>query len=147
LQSLARYTHRVAISNQRLLALENGQVRFRYKDYQRGHRLRTRPLDAVEFLRRFLLHVLPRGFQRMRHFGCLAKRVRQAKLAVCRALLSQQTAAAPPRHADVEPPPAPAAAGTVCPACQRGQMSWVESLHRQPALGVQDVQPASGDTS
>jgi hypothetical protein len=147
LQYLARYTHRVAISNQRLLALNNGQVTFRYKDYQHGHRLRTLTLDAVEFLRRFLLHVLPRGFQRIRHFGFLANRVRQAKLALCRALLSQQAAAAPPKHADVEPPPAPAAAGTACPACQRGQMYWVETLRRQPALGVRDVQPASWDTS
>jgi hypothetical protein len=147
LQYLARYTQRVAISNQRLLALDNGQVTFRYKDYQHGHRLRTLTLDAVEFLRRFLLHVLPRGFQRIRHFGFLANRVRQAKLAVCRALLLEQTAAPSPRRPDAELPPAPAASGTVCPACQGGQMSWVETLHPQPALGVKDGQPASWDTS
>jgi len=105
LQYLARYTHRVAITNQRLRALEHGQVTFRYKDYQRGHRLRTLTLDAVEFLRRFLLHVLPRGFQRIRHFGFMANRVRQAKLAVCRALLSQQTAPPPLRGGDAEPAP------------------------------------------
>src|SRR5919197_199820 len=89
LQYLARYTHRVAISNHRLVALEEGQVTFRYKDYQRGHRLRTLTLDAVEFLRRLLLHVPPHGFHRLRHFGFLANRVRQAKLAQCRTLLGQ----------------------------------------------------------
>ena len=84
LKYLARYTHRVAISNHRLVALEDGQVTFRYKDYQRGHRLRTLTLDAVEFLRRLMLHVPPHGFHRMRHFGFLANRVRQEKLAQCR---------------------------------------------------------------
>ena len=87
LKYLARYTHRIAIANQRLVALENGQVTFRWKDYKHGHQLRTMTLDAVEFLRRFVLHVLPRGFQRLRHFGFLANRVRQAKLAQCRTLL------------------------------------------------------------
>ena len=144
---LARSTHRVAIANQRLLALDNGQVTLRYQDYQQGYRLRPLTLDAVELLRRFLLHVLPRGFQRIRHFGFLANRVRQAKLAVCRALLPQQTAVPPPRRPDAELPPAPAASGTVCPACQCGQMSWVETLHPQPALGVKDGQRASWDTS
>jgi hypothetical protein len=93
LQSLARYTHRVAIANGRLVALEDGQVTFRWKDDQRGHRLRTMTLDAVEFLRRFMLHILPRGFQRLRHFGFLANRVRQTKLAQCRTLLRQQAGA------------------------------------------------------
>src|SRR6266853_5798094 len=88
---LARSTHRVAISNHRLVAFENGQVTFRSKDYQHGHRLRTLTLDAVEFLRRLLLHVPPHGFQRIRHFGFLANRVRQEKLAQCRALLGQAT--------------------------------------------------------
>jgi hypothetical protein len=67
LRYLARYTHRVAITNRRLLACDDGQVTFRWKDYQRGNRHRLMTLDAVEFMRRFLLHVLPRGFQRMRH--------------------------------------------------------------------------------
>jgi hypothetical protein len=62
LRYLARYTHRVAITNRRLLACENGQVTFRWKDYQRGNRQRLMTLDAAEFIRRFLLHVLPRGF-------------------------------------------------------------------------------------
>jgi hypothetical protein len=62
LRYLARYTHRVAITNRRLLACDDGQVTFRWKDYQRGNRQRLMTLDAVEFIRRFLLHVLPRGF-------------------------------------------------------------------------------------
>jgi hypothetical protein len=66
---LARYTHRVAISNTRLLHLENGQVTFRWKDYAAGSRVRTMTLSAAEFLRRFLLHVLPTGFVRIRHYG------------------------------------------------------------------------------
>src|SRR2546428_4894918 len=87
LKYLARYTHRVGISNHRLVSLADGQVTFRYKDYQRGHRLCTLTLEAVEFLRRLMLHVPPHGFHRLRHFGFLANRVRQEKLAQCRALL------------------------------------------------------------
>jgi len=135
LKYLARYTHRVAISNHRLIALENGQVTFRYKDYQRGHRLRTLTLAAVEFLRRLMLHVPPRGFQRIRHFGFLANRVRQAKLAQCRALLGHAThplaqAAAIARKPPEEPSGEP---GTQCPVCQHGRMQLVKTLYRQPA--------------
>ena len=74
------------LSHHRLVALEDGQVTFRYKDYQHGHRLRTLTLDAVESLRRLMLHVPPHGFHRLRHFGFLANRVRQEKLAQCRTL-------------------------------------------------------------
>lgn len=88
---LARYTHRVAIANHRLIALDNGQVTFRSKAYQRGHRLRTQTLEAVEFLRRLMLHVPPHGFPRRRHFGFLANRVRQEKLVQCRTLLGHAT--------------------------------------------------------
>src|SRR5262249_44898449 len=87
LKYLARYTQRVAIANRRLLALEDGQVTLRWTDYAHGNRHRTMTLDAGEFLRRFLLHSLPCGFQRIRHDGLLANRVRQAKLGVGRALL------------------------------------------------------------
>jgi hypothetical protein len=151
LQYLARYTHRVAISNHRLVALEAGQVTFRYKDYQRGHRLRTLTLDAVEFLRRLLLHVPPHGFHRLRHFGFLANRVRQAKLAQCRTLLGQAT---PPQtqgkavDLDLKPPAGTAGEpGTVCPVCQHGRMQLIKTVYRQP--GVWDLSvPAPGlDTS
>jgi hypothetical protein len=84
LKYLARYTHRVAISNGRLLSLDNGQVRFRWRDSRRGNRSSVMTLDAVEFMRRFLLHVLPAGFVKIRHFGLLANRNRRHALALCR---------------------------------------------------------------
>jgi hypothetical protein len=87
LKYLARYTHRVAISNSRLLELRDGRVTFRYKDYADDHRQKTMTLDADEFLRRFVQHVLPRGFVKVRHYGLLANRHRDARLAVCRRLL------------------------------------------------------------
>jgi hypothetical protein len=149
LKYLARYTHRVAISNHRLVALEDGQITFRYKDYAHGHRLRTLTLDAVEFLRRLMLHVPPHGFHRLRHFGFLANRVRQEKLAQCRALLGYvpqpclQARATDPTASEApwgEP-------GARCPACQYGQMQLVQTLYRQPAVWDLSV-PAPGlDTS
>jgi hypothetical protein len=87
LKYLARYTHRVAISNHRLVSVEDGKVAFRWKDYAHGNRQRTMSLDAVEFLRRFLLHVLPKGFVRVRYYGFLANRHRAEKLARARKLL------------------------------------------------------------
>jgi hypothetical protein len=84
LKYLARYTHRVAISNGRLLSLENGQVRFRWRDSRHGNRSSVMTLDAVEFIRRFLLHVLPAGFVKIRNFGLLANRNRRQALALCR---------------------------------------------------------------
>ncbi|MBC7925197.1 MAG: IS91 family transposase [Bryobacteraceae bacterium] len=87
LEYLARYTHRVAISNHRLLAFREGQVSFRWKDYAHGNKRRKMTLSADEFLRRFLLHVLPRGFVRIRFFGFLSRRKRARLLPVCRALL------------------------------------------------------------
>ena len=87
LKYLARYTHRVAISNGRLLSLENGQVRFRWRDSRRHNRSSTMRLEATEFIRRFLLHALPAGFMKIRHFGLLANRNRRRALALCRAPL------------------------------------------------------------
>lgn len=85
---LGRYTHRVAISNHRLLSLKNGKVTFSWKDYARGNQQSLMTLGIDEFIRRFLLHVLPRGFQRLRQFGLLANRQRRHKLALCRTLLN-----------------------------------------------------------
>jgi hypothetical protein len=87
LKYLARYTHRAGISNRRLLDFEDGFVRFRYKDYAHGNRKRVMKLLAPEFVRRLLLHVLPRGFVRIRHYGFLSNRHRQEDLALCRRLL------------------------------------------------------------
>jgi hypothetical protein len=95
LKYLARYTHRVAISNRRLLSMEDGRVTFEWKDYAGGNKTRIMTLDAAEFIRRFLLHILPGGFVRIRQFGFLANRARGKKLALCRALLG-----APPAPTD-----------------------------------------------
>lgn len=143
---LARYTHRVAISNHRLVALEDGQVTFRYKDYQRGHRLRTLTLDAVEFLRRLMLHVPPHGFQRLRHFGFLANRVRQAKLAQCRTLLGPATRPLV-QEVPVDREVPAGEPGTLCPVCQHGHMHLVQTLYRQPVAWDLAVSMPRLDTS
>ena len=88
LDYLGRYTHRVAISNNRLLDLQDGQVTFSYKDYKQAQQQKVMTLSADEFLRRFLLHVLPDGFQRIRHYGLLSNRHRAENLARCRELLA-----------------------------------------------------------
>ncbi|RLA55418.1 MAG: IS91 family transposase [Gammaproteobacteria bacterium] len=87
LKYLARYTHRVAISNHRLVSSKDGRVSFRWKDYAHNNRKRVMSLDACEFLRRFLLHVLPRGFKRIRHYGIFANACRRKSLDRCRDLL------------------------------------------------------------
>ena len=121
---MARYTHRVAISNSRLLSLADGKVRFSWKDYKTGCQQREMTLDALEFLRRFLLHVLPKRFVRIRHYGFLAHRVRKASLALARDLLGAsaptevQEAQGPNQDSDAPP----------CPFCQTGRMRIVESI-------------------
>ena len=111
LRYLGRYTHRVAISNHRLLAFDGDRVTFRWKDYARGAQWRTMSLTAAEFLRRFVQHILPRGFVRIRQFGYLASGCRAARLALARRLLAQPP---PPRAADR--PPADDGTWT-CPRC------------------------------
>jgi hypothetical protein len=122
---LSRYTHRVAISNQRLLAFDEAGVSFRYKDYQRdgGQRQRVMTLAADEFIRRFLLHVLPRGFHRIRHYGLLAASTRKASLARARELL----AVAPPPDEGVAKEPLNVRPS--CPCCG-GSMIIVENFAR-----------------
>src|SRR5438093_5612598 len=90
LDYLGRYTHRVALSNDRILNVQNGLVTFSYRDRKDRDRKKTMTLDAQEFIRRFLLHVLPEGFMRIRHFGLLANRVKKQSLAQCRKLLDLQ---------------------------------------------------------
>ena len=87
LEYVGRYTHRVAISNNRLVSMDNGRVRFRWKDYRDGNRQKIMTLDANEFIRRFLIHVLPDGFHRIRYFGFLGNCHRARKLERCRELL------------------------------------------------------------
>lgn len=112
---LSRYTHRVAIANSRLVSMEGGKMTFRWRDYRHGRRPRSMTLDADEFIRRFLLHTLPDGFHRIRHYGFLANGQRAARLAECRALL----AARAPEAAIVRDRPAKTAAPTprICPCC------------------------------
>jgi hypothetical protein len=142
LEYLGRYTHRVAISNNRLLSLDAGQVRFRWKDYRHHERQKTMTLDAAEFIRRFLLHVLPTGFHRIRHYGFLGNRHRAAKLALCRHLLGMLLPVfpAPPGPRDYRDvyETLTGISLRVCPVCQHGQMVWVAPLspaNRAPPEG------------
>jgi hypothetical protein len=112
LHYLARYTHRVAISNHRLVAVTNDTVSFRWKDYRHGSQIRTLTLDADEFLRRFLLHVLPKRFVRIRYVGFLAPRCRRRELAQCRQTLA--VAPTPPDDSLIASTPRPS---WPCPRC------------------------------
>jgi hypothetical protein len=89
LNYLGRYTHRIALTNDRLVSLEPAQVRFRWKDYAHGNQRKIMALPTEEFMRRFLLHVLPHGLMRIRHYGVFANRGRRERLAQCRTLLDQ----------------------------------------------------------
>jgi hypothetical protein len=128
LDYVGRYTHRVAISNNRILNIEDGQVTFRYKDYRNGSQQKTMTLSADEFIRRFLLHVLPEAFHRIRYYGFLGNRYRKEKLEHCRQLLGMV-----PRQPDSPTKVAEldyrdryqALTGSSlweCPACHRGRM-------------------------
>jgi hypothetical protein len=123
LQYLGRYTHRVAISNHRLVALTDGQVTFRWRDSADHNRQKVMTVSRDEFLRRFLLHLLPKGFVRIRHFGFLANRSRAALLPLCFAALH-----AVPRQAESQPSTAPITQPLWrCPDCG-GPMVVVERL-------------------
>jgi len=122
LQYLARYTHRVAISNHRLLSVTESEVRFRWKDYANHSKKRTMTLTGEEFLRRFLQHVLPKGFPRIRYFGCLANRKRGPLLQLSRLLLAVPLE--PTSSTSVEP------VLPKCPKCQ-GPMRIVERLQAE----------------
>jgi len=132
LDYLGRYTHRVAISNHRLVGLENGKVTFQWKDYSHGNRIRLMTLDADEFIRRFLLHVLPKRFMRMRHYGLLSNRDRAQKLATCRKLIEQTAPpAASPRSTVDSKSRYEALTGQcldICPSCHLGRMLCFEEI-------------------
>ena len=128
LKYLARYTHRVAISHQRLLSLNDGRVSFRYHDYARGQQDKVMTLDTPEFIRRFLLHTLPKGLVRIRYYGFLANRQRQQLLNQCRELLGVTPQASEPAANQVTPTEAGALPQPPCPACQRGKLVVVECL-------------------
>jgi hypothetical protein len=146
LRYLGRYTHRVAISNNRLLSLEDGRVRFLWKDYQHEGAKRVMNLEAEEFIRRFLLHVLPEGFQHIRSYGFLANRYRDAKLALCRTLLGTPTPARdePAEKLDYRDRFEQLTGKSLreCPLCGHGHMVCVETF---PVAGFPHA--ASPDTS
>jgi hypothetical protein len=121
LKYLARYTHRVAISNGRLLGLDSGQVRFRWRDSRHNNRSSVMTLDAVEFIRRFLLHALPAGFVKIRHFGLLANRNRSQTLALCRSHLHATTQ----DSSTLLTEPQKSALNRSCPQCKRGTLHVV----------------------
>jgi hypothetical protein len=126
LDYLGRYTHRVAISNNRLKELKDGRVTFVYKDYKDEHRQKLMTLSAEEFLRRFLLHVLPKGFQRIRHYGLLGNRRRAENLARCRALLRVPAPIATPSQDYSERYRRLTGQDLFrCPECEQGQMRRV----------------------
>jgi len=142
LDYVGRYTHRVAISNNRLLDIADGNVTFRYKDYRHDSQQKTMTLKAEEFIRRFLLHVLPDGFQRIRYYGFLGNRYRKQKLAHCRELLGMPTPEPPAletakdyreRYEELT-----GSSLCECPVCHQGRMLVIEivprSLHRQMAI-------------
>ena len=129
---LGRYTHRVAIANHRLVSFENGQVRFRWRDYADNNKLKIMTVSAEEFIRRFLLHTLPSGFVRIRHYGLLGNRCRHEKLARCRALLGQ------PEPESREPESVEAMMLRLtgidifrCRACQQGRLRVITLLAPQ----------------
>jgi Putative transposase len=130
LKYLARYTHRVAISNGRLLKLTDDEVTFNYKDYAAGNVTRTMTLDVHEFARRFLLHVLPRGFVRIRYYGFLANGCRAKKLELCRRLLSAdktESRSINETHNDDDQGNL-STAPKICPNCKQGKLFIVEKI-------------------
>ena len=126
LKYLARYTHRVAISNGRLVSLTEDRVSFRWRDSRNGKQLKVMSLEAVEFIRRFLLHILPPGFVKIRHFGFLANRNRSEALRLCRQHLRSSAHDHP--IPEVLAPEQWQAMERRCPRCQQGTLHIVAQL-------------------
>jgi Putative transposase len=136
LEYLGRYTHRVAIANSRLVDFSDGSVAFGWKDYRHENKVKVMRLPAAEFTRRFLLHVLPSGLQRIRHYGLLANRTRDAKLERCRELLGV-SAPSPTEHDPNEDYRdrylrLTGVSLVDCPMCKRGRMVCIETLLPKP---------------
>ena len=134
LDYVGRYTHRVAISNNRLFDIEDGQVRFRWKDYHAGSQQKIMTLAADEFIRRFLIHVPPHGFQRIRYYGLFGNRYRNEKLARCRELLGMTKPEPPPTKTDNDTDYREKVEHLTgvdlweCPACRLGRMVCIDVL-------------------
>jgi hypothetical protein len=127
---LSRYTHRVAISNHRLVSADADTVAFRWKDYRikRGDRQKVMRLATLEFIRRFLIHVLPDGFHRIRHYGLLASSARKTNIRTIRALLGVQRAEQT-TEPELEPETTPLTLREPCPCCG-GDMRIIEIFRR-----------------
>jgi hypothetical protein len=133
LEYVGRYTHRVAISNNRLVSIDDGKVRFRWKDYRDDNRQKAMTLAAAEFIRRFLIHVLPDGFHRIRYFGFLSNCRRAKKLALCRKLLGMapaEPAADPPADYRDRFEALTGQSLRECPHCHTGIMVVVDCIAR-----------------
>jgi hypothetical protein len=145
LDYVGRYTHRVAISNNRLLDMDGGEVRFRWKDYANANQQRSMTLTADEFIRRFLLHTLPTGMQRIRYYGFLGNRHRGENLKRCRDLLNMPSkTTTPEQSADARDYRSRYEELTgrslhQCPACQEGCMRLVQLLPRGKSVAVIDT--------
>jgi putative transposase len=151
IEYLAHYTHKVAISNHRLLSLQNGRITFRYKDYRDPNISKLMTISADEFIRRFLLHVLPHGFMRIRYYGFLGNSHRATNLAACRSLLA------------LDPQPLPELTSPddfasryqsltghqldPCPACKKGSMSRIRFVPPLQPLSITPPIPDPPDTS
>ena len=147
LKYLARYTHRVAIANSRLISFENGKVGFRYKDYANGSTQRVMTLTGQEFLRRFLLHVLPRGFQRIRHYGFLANRCHQEKVALSRRLIDEAGISTPETLVQSSIESARSASVQKCSECGIGKMIKQVPFAPYPARRVLSASICRSDSS
>jgi hypothetical protein len=144
LKYLARYTHRVAISDSRILRIDGDTVTFSYKDRRDGNRQRTMTLGGVEFLRRFLLHILPKGFVRIRYYGLFANRVRADNLARCRELLSSEQPPSPAPSSPAKPESANDDRHR-CPCCGTGRMRRVGTLEPTPVPALDAWLPIPRD--
>jgi hypothetical protein len=133
LKYLARYTHRVAIANSRVQSIDDGQITFTYKDYRHAQRSRTLTLSAIEFIRRFMMHVLPRGFVRIRYYGFLANTHRRQQLRRIRELLNAPQPAIPDEGTDQQQHPECPAENQRCPHCQQGSL-WPVEIAPRPRL-------------
>ena len=119
---LGRYTHRVAISNERILSEENGEVTFKYRDYKDNNKMKEMTLKAEEFIRRFLMHILPPGFMKIRHYGLLGNRNKKTKLAVCKKL-TNTTSPVKPKLTTLEILKKTLGADfNICPMCHKGHL-------------------------
>jgi hypothetical protein len=145
LDYVGRYTHRVALSNNRLLDIEGDQIQFKWKDYRNGDQVKTMTLSSDEFIRRFLMHVMPTGFHRIRYYGFLGNRYRREKLAECRRLLGMQVAerqAEPPKPEKEYQERYEELTGRSlrqCPHCRQGQMVKVAILARAAGTPVRGI--------